>query len=100
MESWSQGVELHVGFSKDDRGGKLDRLFIDTGVVRILESYEYEAVYMVSPILGPISDCICGTKSGSITNSFMECVFIREHCVQLEETLCSPMKIWKHFVKM
>ena len=60
VETSSPGYDLHVDFSKGFTGERLSDLFMDDGLIGMLEAADIKTVDMLSPFLGALIDTYCG----------------------------------------
>jgi len=54
VEKGSAGMGLQVDFSKGECGGRLSGIFMETGILGMLETKDYNALDTVSPFIGYI----------------------------------------------
>lgn len=60
VEVIAVGFGVHVNFGKAVVNGRLSELFAETGLMEMLEASDFEAVDIVSPLLGAIVYRFCG----------------------------------------
>lgn len=67
----SPGIQMSVNLNKEKGMGRLNELFLETGLAALLQGFDFERIEKVSPFLGAMADSFCGnSRKAKITQFY------------------------------